>query len=278
MPSPPRTIAVGAPAVFEEQVLALFPGHDEPAVAAALERATPRTFTAGEVILREGDAADAFYIILGGGVEVTRLVHGAPQRLAGLGESQFFGEIGLLQGIPRTATVTAVPGGVEVLMLGRAEFLELVGNSDLVSSEMARLLQKRMALQRLVEALPGLRAEAAGRLLPEFRPQAFAASTVIVREGDPAEHFFVLLEGRVEVSRAATGGAAESVATLRPGQYFGEAGLLSGTPRNATVAVSADGPATVLIADKAGFHELLRETGGRRGNLAQAMLRRVRES
>jgi CRP-like cAMP-binding protein len=247
-------------------------------VAAALERATHRTFTAGEVILREGDAADAFYIILNGSVEVTRLVHGMPQLLAHLGESQFFGEIGLLQAIPRTATVTARPGGVEVLMLGRTEFLDLVANSDLVSSDMARLLQKRMALQRLVEALPGLRAEAAGRVLPEFRPQTFTAGTVIVREGDLAEHFYVLLDGRVEVTRAGSGGgAAEAVATLRPGQYFGETGLLSGAPRNATVMVSADGPATVLVADKAAFHELLRETGGLRGNLAQAMLRRIRE-
>jgi CRP-like cAMP-binding protein/cytochrome P450 len=267
---------IATQAAFEEQVLALFPGQDEPAVAAALERAAHRTFSAGEVIIREGDAADAFYIILSGSAEVTRLVHGAPQPLARLGEGQFFGEIGLLQDIPRTATVTARPGGVEVLTLGRAEFLDLVANSDLVSGDMARLLQKRMATQRLVEALPGLRAEAAGRVLPEFRPQTFAAGAVILREGDPAEHFYVLLDGRVEVTRAASGGAAEAVATLRPGQYFGEIGLLSGTPRNATVTVSADGPATVLIADKVGFHELLRETGGPRGNLAQAMLRRIK--
>ena len=259
----------------EEQVLATFPGHDEPAVAAALGRAAHRTFAAGEVIVREGDAADAFYIILAGSADVTRLADGTPQPLARLGESQFFGEIGLLQDIPRTATVIAGADGVEVLVLGRAEFLDLVADSDLVSSDMARLLQKRMATQRLVEALPGLRAEDAGRVLPEFKPRTFAAGTVIVREGDAAEQFYVLLDGEAVVTRAGTGGVAQAVATLRPGRYFGEAGLLSDTPRNATVTVSAEGPATVLVADRAAFHELLRETGGLRGNLAQAMLRRV---
>jgi CRP-like cAMP-binding protein/cytochrome P450 len=267
--------APSAPTVTEEQVLAIFPGCDDPAVAAALERAADRTFAAGEIIIREGDAADAFYIILGGSVDVTRIVNGAPHQLAHLGESQFFGEIGLLQNIPRTATVTAAENGVEVLVLGRAEFLDLIANSDFVSSDMARLLQKRMATQRLIEALPGLRAEDAHRMLPEFKSQTFAPGTAIVREGDQADHFYVLLDGEVNVTRSGPAGSVESVATLRPGQYFGEAGLLSGTPRNATVTVATNAPATVLIADKPAFHALLRETGGLHGNLAQAMLHRV---
>ena len=174
-----------------------------------------------------------------------------------------------------TVEVTAGSDGAEVFVLGRMEFLDLVLHSDLVCSEMARLLQKRMAIQRLVEALPRLRANDAERLLPEFRPQTFAASSIIMREGDPAEHFYVLLDGEVSVTCAGTDGAMEPLATLRLGQYFGEAGLLSGMPRNATISVSSGGPATVLIADKAGFQEMLRETGGLRGNLAQAMLRRL---
>lgn len=264
-------------AVMEEQVLATFPGHDEPAVAETLARATDRTFTAGHVIVREGEQAEAFYIIVAGSAEVTRVVDGQPQLLATLGESQFFGEIGLLQNIPRTATVTAGPEGVEVLVLGRVDFLELVSQSDLVSQDMARLLQKRMAMQRLAEALPVLRAGEASRLLPEFRPQTFAAGAVIVREGDEAEHFYVLIDGEVNVTRLqAEGTTPEFLATLRHGRYFGEAGLLSGEPRNASITVSPGGPATVLVADRAGFQEMLRETGGLGGNLAQAMLQRLR--
>ncbi|HEV7404341.1 MAG TPA: cytochrome P450 [Chthoniobacteraceae bacterium] len=259
-------------AADEEEVLATFPGHDEPAVAEALQRAAQRTFASGEVIIREGEAAEAFYIIVGGSAEVTRAVNGAPQTLAQLGEGQFFGEIGLLQNIPRTATVTAGPEGVEVLELGRADFLDLVTQSDLVSQDMARLLQKRMALQRLVEALPRLGAADAERLLPEFRPRTFPAGAVIVREGDVAEHFYILVDGEALVTRSSQG-----VAVLKPGEYFGEAGLLSGAPRNATVTVAPSGPATVLVAEKSVFQRMIQTTGGERGNLAQAMLHRLGE-
>jgi hypothetical protein len=59
------------------------------------------------VIVREGEAADALYILVGGAAEVTVEQDGRPVVLRAMTAPDYFGEIGLLHGIPRTATVMA---------------------------------------------------------------------------------------------------------------------------------------------------------------------------
>jgi len=59
------------------------------------------------VIVREGDEADALYILVAGAVEVTALQDGQPVVLRRMTAPDYFGEIGLIHGVPRTATVTA---------------------------------------------------------------------------------------------------------------------------------------------------------------------------
>lgn len=76
---------------------------------------------AGETVVREGEESDRFFIIESGLVEVTQ--GGAVLRREGPGE--FFGEIGLLRDIPRTATVTAVEDSV-LQGLSREDFLAAV--------------------------------------------------------------------------------------------------------------------------------------------------------
>src|SRR6478672_1404513 len=84
------------------------------------------TVVAGEVVVAEGQDSDQFFVIESGLVEVTH--DGAVLRQEGPGE--FFGEIGLLRDVPRTATVTAVEDTV-LMALGRDEFLAAVtGQSE----------------------------------------------------------------------------------------------------------------------------------------------------
>lgn len=74
-------------------------------LAAACEQAE---FAGGEAIVREGEPADALYVILDGSVVVTAHGEGSEERhLRTMGPETYFGEIGLLERIPRTATVTA---------------------------------------------------------------------------------------------------------------------------------------------------------------------------
>ncbi len=105
----------------------LFAGLPPAGLERAMAAAKIEAMRTGQVIIRQGDKADRFYLIVEGEVEVTQSDAGAPPSvLRRLGAGQVFGEIGLLSGVPRTASVTAVSGGT-LVALDKSPFLRLVG-------------------------------------------------------------------------------------------------------------------------------------------------------
>jgi CRP-like cAMP-binding protein len=97
--------------------------------------------------------------------------------------------------------------------------------------------------------LPG---ETLAQLGQRMEREEIAPGTVLVREGEADDRFYVLLSGVLAVSQRDAG--ARSV--LRPGDYFGEVAPAMGITRTATV--SAMTPAVVASCDRATFDELLR--------------------
>lgn len=97
------------------------PGAIEALARGALRRSVP----AGSPVVREGEESDLFYVIDRGRVAVSQ--DGRALREQGRGD--FFGEIGLLQDVRRTATVTAVDD-TELLAIRRGEFLEAVRGAE----------------------------------------------------------------------------------------------------------------------------------------------------
>ena len=264
----PREGMVREAAPSEENITAAFPGYDDPSVAELLETAPSRTFRQGEIIIQQGDTATAFYIVERGIVSVSK----DGKVVARLAPGQYFGEVGLLHGVPRTATVTAQSSTVQVLELTRERFLDLVENSDLISGEMAAIARKRTAHNILRDALPGISADALARLFPEFSTERMEAGATVIREGDTADRFYVIVEGCAVVARRAAG-SSEELARLGPGEYFGEMGMITGQPRNATVRISDEGPAVLLSTDRTGF--LVAFHAGASGDLAQTMITRA---
>lgn len=94
---------------------------------------------AGEVVLREGEDSDRFYVIDSGLVEVTQ--QGAVLRREGPGD--FFGEIGLLRDVPRTATITAVEDTV-LVALERDDFLAAVTGEREARSAADEIVNRRL--------------------------------------------------------------------------------------------------------------------------------------
>ena len=123
------SFAVAQPAADARRRLAdvaLFAGLPPGRLETAMRRATLRDVKAGTTIIRQGDAADFFYVVNSGRVEVTQTdASGASHLLRQMGPAEFFGEIGLLSRVPRTATVIALTDCTLVALDGAA-FLELV--------------------------------------------------------------------------------------------------------------------------------------------------------
>ncbi len=106
--------------------VALFAGLPPARLERAMSRASLRDVRQGTTIIRQTDAADFFYVINSGRVEVTQTdASGASHLLRQMGPGEFFGEIGLLSRVPRTATVVALTDCTLVALDGPA-FLELV--------------------------------------------------------------------------------------------------------------------------------------------------------
>jgi putative ABC transport system ATP-binding protein len=104
--------------------------------------------------------------------------------------------------------------------------------------------------------------EVADQVIPEKHP----AGAVIVRQGDPGDKFYIVKRGSVEVI-VDDGAARRTVATLGKGDFFGEAALLTGAPRNATVVAKEDlevytlgkEPFQAVLQASASFEEELRK-------------------
>jgi CRP-like cAMP-binding protein len=81
----------------------------------------------------------------------------------------------------------------------------------------------------------------------------FDEGKVLIQEGRPGREFFVLVEGRVDVSRKGS-----SIDTMQSGDFFGEVALVSDAPRNATVTALT--PIDVLVITERDFRRLLAES------------------
>ncbi|HVF32869.1 MAG TPA: cyclic nucleotide-binding domain-containing protein [Acidimicrobiales bacterium] len=100
--------------------------------------------------------------------------------------------------------------------------------------------------------------------------------TILVQEGEPADTFFVLLNGEASVRRKGGAKRSRRVATLGAGSYFGELALLDPAPRNATVAATT--PVTLAAISARVFRTLLRDVPAMNEKLLTSMARRLRET
>ena len=91
---------------------------------------------------------------------------------------------------------------------------------------------------------------------------------VLIREGDSARQFFVLLDGWAEVRRK-----GRKVNTMGPGDFFGEIGLV--TDRLATATVTTTAPSRALVITRASFKGMLRSAPGVQLKVLQALAQRI---
>jgi bacteriocin-type transport-associated protein len=89
-------------------------------------------------------------------------------------------------------------------------------------------------------------------------PRHLAAGTTLIREGQPVDALYIVLEGTLVVSSAALGG--QEIARLGVGEIIGEISFVDARPPSATVTAVDD--ATVFVLDRARLHARLEEDAG----------------
>lgn len=207
----------------------------------------------GTVIVREGEPADAFYLLTAGSARVLKHAPGGdevPLNVLHPGDS--FGEMGLLEKGARTSTVRA-RSNVDALRLDGAVFLALTASHPEVGAAFEAVAKQRALWNflRVDSSFNNLPAEALAALAAGLERTEVPAGTMIVREGEPAGPMYVIETGRVRAFRA----GEPDLAYYRTGDFFGETAMFLGRPRSASVETVTDSVLLRLPAEH--FERLL---------------------
>ena len=208
----------------------------------------------GATIVREGEDADAFFVVTSGRARVLkRGDHGEEVPLGTLAAGDSFGELALLERTARTATVRA-SSAVELLKLDRAVFEALLQTNDAVreAAELATRHRRLLYFLRLNSAFSELPDDGMARLLEGLQPVGVAAGDVVLRQDDPAGSMYLVANGRLVARRDDA-----PVDYFRRGDFFGERSLLLGVPRHTTIEAVTDAELLELRPDL--FAELYAE-------------------
>lgn len=237
--------------------------EEREAVARRLEAVA---FNQDAFIVQEGATDNSLYLLASGRAEVRVLLEGSnvTKAVATLEEGSFFGEMALLTGEPRRASVVALTP-VACFRLGKEAFDELLRHRPEIVEGLSAILARRLGELReireggvaLLESLPE---EERLALLILMREVTFAPGDVVVRQGDTEGWMGFLISGEAEVRvEGAEGGGpgSRSVSVLRGGDVFGEMSLLSGEPRSATIIARTRVDGYVL--DRDAFAQFERE-------------------
>jgi CRP-like cAMP-binding protein len=221
-----------APAIRNMPRAPLFSDLSHEAFIELVERCPLRRFEAGDRILQQGEPGDSFYVICEGRASVLREDDGLAHPVAALEAGEFFGEVALLAGGPRTASVYALTDDTQVLEISGQLLMELARRHPGVASALKtfcrqRLLSNLLSTSALFRPLErGERRELATR----FRARDALAGEVVIAEDGRGDGLYVILAGEVEVLRDGI-----LAGTLGAGDVFGEMSLLDGVPAVATV-------------------------------------------
>ncbi|MEM8603804.1 MAG: cyclic nucleotide-binding domain-containing protein [Cyanobacteria bacterium P01_H01_bin.121] len=231
------------------------------------------TYEPGTYIFRQGDRAESFYVLIQGEVEIWQEQAGQPPRLLNrLRRGDYFGEIGILQQGNRTASVRVAPDHTaKLLVLKREAFLALMGTSDLTTVAIEKRLQERLSSDMIRHALPAIDTDAIVAILPEVERLRYGPGSNIIRQGSQADQVYIVLTGTAEAIYQDSHGRESCVNRLRPGDFFGEIGVMNAVPRTATVRALTDSPVEVLAIPGQTFQTLLAQFPASETELAKVI-------
>src|SRR5262245_22076328 len=198
-------------------------------------------YTLGDEIVREGEAADAFYLLVDGSARVVKhTASGDEVALNVLHGGDSFGEMALLEDSTRVATVRA-SGRVEALRLDRAMFSALTRSHPEVRTTFEALANERALWNffRVQSSFSKLPNDALALVCSELDRVEVPAGETIVGQGDAPGPMYVIESGRARSFRSDQE-AGDHSGYFRTGDFFGERSLFLGEPRAATVEAVTD--------------------------------------
>lgn len=206
--------------------------------------------TAGDMVIRQGDDGDNFYVVEQGKFQIYVINDDGSKDVRGEYEnSGSFGELALMYNQPRAATVVALTDG-SLWAMDRNTFRKIV---------LKRAYKKRKDFEALFErvtVLQGLNGYERMNLCDALVSQRFSNGQTIIVQGDIANGMYFIESGNVKIVKKLEDGSVMELAILGKGDYFGELALIEHKPRAASVYAIGDNVKLAFL-DVRAFERLL---------------------
>ena len=234
----------------------LFRTCSEEALQDLIDAFDTKKFNTDSVVIKQGDEGDLFYVVEEGKLDV--LVTSAnmdenddasSSREVQVGvpyvSGSSFGELALMYGSPRAATIRAKSDCV-LWCLDRRDFKGITGSHKQRREE---IILDTIRKVKIGDAVLGdvLRSSDIDAMALATQSDSFAKDDVIIRQGERGDAFYIIESGTVDVFVAEQGN--EPVARLTSGQFFGEKALISEDVRQATCIASTDAKCLTLMRE-----------------------------
>ncbi|NWW37042.1 KAP0 kinase, partial [Panurus biarmicus] len=248
IPKDYKTMAALAKAI-EKNVL--FTHLDDNERSDIFDAMFPVTYIAGETCIfiffssSLGDEGDNFYVVDQGEMDV----YVNSEWATSVGEGGSFGELALIYGTPRAATVKAKTN-VKLWGIDRDSYRRILMGNTLRKRNMYEKFLSKVSILESLDKWERL------TVADALEPVQFEDGQKIVVQGEPGDEFFIILEGTAAVlQRRSENEEFVEVGRLGPSDYFGEIALLMNRPRAATVV--ARGPLKCVKLDRPRFERVL---------------------
>ncbi|MEE4338301.1 cyclic nucleotide-binding domain-containing protein [Erythrobacter sp.] len=220
----------------------------------------------GEVIFRRNEPGSSMFAIAQGSVAV-EVNPNDPSVTVPIGEGEIFGEVGLISGRRRGATIRAAEP-VVALELSRTAALKLIATSPGAARAVTRISIERQLLQMFGS---GLTKQDVAPLVDSAKVVDVRAGQVIIEEGAEDKDIFIIRRGSMIVEKN-IGGRQVFLSYLPAGSYVGEMAAIDGSKRTATVKAAIK--AEVIRLPGEGFVKLLDEHPTLRDTALKEMAKR----
>jgi ABC-type lipoprotein export system ATPase subunit len=162
----------------------------------------------------------------------------------------------------------AAQGKTIVMVTHDSDFARGVDRSVIVAD--GQIINEYVA-----RALQTLNIDQLGWVAGRLQTHHFDPGASILEQGDPADRFYIITRGQVEIVLQHPGGTQILVDQLERGQYFGEMALLTDSHRTASARAAATGPVEVVTLDRQSFLALHAESEAARADMANLVRQRA---
>ena len=242
-----------------DQLSAALGGPEAGPWAALRPDVEARVLSAGEVLFREGDPSDAMYVVVRGELKATVANAQRAEVLIGcIGPGEPVGEMQILSGGTRTATITAITE-TELARVPRLAVERLARDTPDAMRQLTDAIRRRARRNQLAAILPSLFGVLDESMIREVEARvvwvALPRGSTLFEQGEPGDNACILVSGRLQVSVRDAAGGEKVVDEMVRGEIVGEMTLFTGEPRSARVRALRD--SELVSLDRPAIEQLI---------------------